>query len=202
MSYPRTWRALSIWPLVSKAAFACVSDAWPPDRPGGWRRSSLSRANHHLKSPCLILSPCRRGDFNCLPKRDKKECSGPLPLLLEAGPLCSICPLKPRPTSEPGSPVGCFCPLISPCHPTSSLPPSLTKTFSLRPLLQSYYLLRAPKASFLDYSTVTELGHSCHFPFLSCQCLGPLWPACSYYHPHHPLCKFCCVRQSPRVGCP
>ncbi len=111
LSYPRTWRALSIWPLVSKAAFACVSDAWLPARPGGWRRSSLSRANHHLNRPCLILSPCRRGDFNCLPKRDKKDWFRASTLLLEAGPLCFILSFKkPRPTSEPGSPVGCFLP--------------------------------------------------------------------------------------------
>ncbi len=36
----------------------CVSDSWIPALPGGWRRSSLSRANHHLNRLCLILSPC------------------------------------------------------------------------------------------------------------------------------------------------
>ncbi len=71
-SYPWTWRALSIWPLVSKAVSTCVSDAWPPARPGGWRRSSLSRPTHHLNHLCLSLSPCSWGDFDCLPKRDNK----------------------------------------------------------------------------------------------------------------------------------
>ncbi len=74
--YPWTWRALSIWPLESKAASACVSVAWLPARPGGWRKPSLLRTTHHLNRPWLNLSPCKWGDFDCLLKRNNKSWFG------------------------------------------------------------------------------------------------------------------------------
>ncbi len=154
-SYPRTWRDLSIWPLVSKAASACVSDAWLPACLGGWRKPSLSRPTHHLNRACLILSPYSWGDFDCLPERATKAGSGPLPLLWEAGPLCSIVSFKSQgPLVNRGVLVG-VSPLISPQSRTQF---SATITYqdsihSCKALIDS-----GAEASSLECSTAKSWG--------------------------------------------
>ncbi len=167
----------------------------PPRSSWGLEESRSFKANHHHNHLCLILSPCSWGDFDCLPKRDNKGWFRVSASTVEAGSLCPIMSFKSQgPLVNRGVLVG-VSPLISLGHAPSSLPPSLTKTPSTPAKL---LLIQEPKPALLDRSTAKSWGIPAISSLpLSCYCLGPLWSACSYYHPHHPLCKSCCVRHTP-----
>ncbi len=137
----RTWRALLIWPFESRAASSCVSDAWLPARPGGWRKPSLSRAIHHLSHPWRTLSPCSWGAFDVSPRETTKAGSGSLPLLREAGSLCSILSFKSQgPLVNRGVLVG-VSPLIFPQSRTQ-LSATITYQDSAYSCKSSYWFRR------------------------------------------------------------
>ncbi len=148
-SYPRTWRDLSIWPLMSKSASPCVSDAWLPARLGGWRKPTTSIV------PAWSWARTVGATSIVCPKETTKAGSGPLPLLWEAGPLCSIVSFKSQgPLVNRGVLVG-VSPLISPQSRTQF---SATITYqdsihSCKALIDS-----GAEASSLECSTAKSWG--------------------------------------------
>ncbi len=154
-SYPRTWRNLSIWPLVSKSASACVSDAWLPLVLGAGGNPAFQGPPTTSIVPAWSWARTVGATSIVCPKETTKAGSGPLPLLWEAGPLCSIVSFKSQgPLVNRGVLVG-VSPLISPQSRTQF---SATITYqdsihSCKALIDS-----GAEASSLECSTAKSWG--------------------------------------------